>query len=83
MRRFLGAPSADPASAAAWQFFLNGAGVVSAWALASALVGIGLTTDLRKLRALGWRPLAVGFVAALSVGLVSASLLAVFAARAS
>ena len=78
---FLAAPSAGPASAAAWQSFLDGAGTVSAWALASALVGIGLTTDLRKLRALGWRPLAVGLVAALSVGLVSSALLSVFAAR--
>jgi len=78
---FLAAPSTDPASAAAWQSFLNGAGIVSAWALASALVGIGLTTDLRKLRALGWRPLAVGLAAALSVGLVSAAILSAIAAR--
>jgi uncharacterized membrane protein YadS len=54
---------------------------VSAWALAAALVGIGLTTDLRKLRALGWRPLAVGLAAALSVGLVSAGILSALAAR--
>jgi uncharacterized integral membrane protein (TIGR00698 family) len=77
---FLAAPSADPASAAAWQSFLNGAGIVSTWALATALAGIGLTTDLRKLRALGWKPLAVGLAAALCVGLVSSALLSVFAA---
>jgi uncharacterized membrane protein YadS len=71
----------DPAAAAAWQSFLNGAGIVSAWALAAALVGIGLTTDLRKLRALGWRPLAVGLAAALSVGFVSAGILSALAAR--
>ena len=56
-------------------------GSVSAWALAAALVGIGLITDLRKLRALGWRPLAVGFAAALSVGLVSAATLSALATR--
>lgn len=82
---FLAAPPASggvyPAAAAAWQSFLNGAGIVSAWALAAALVGIGLTTDLRKLRALGWRPLAVGLAAALSVGLVSAGILSALAAR--
>jgi uncharacterized membrane protein YadS len=82
---FLAAPSAsggvDPAAAAAWQSFLNGAGIVSAWALAAALVGIGLTTDLRKLRALGWRPLAVGLAAALSVGVVSAGILSALVAR--
>ena len=65
----------------AWQSFLNGAGIVSAWALAAALVGIGLTTDLRKLRALGWRPLAVGLAAALSVGFVSAGILSALATR--
>jgi uncharacterized integral membrane protein (TIGR00698 family) len=70
---------AGPA-AAAWQWFLESAGTVSTWALATALAGIGLTTDLRKLRALGWRPLAVGFAAALSVGLVSAASLSAFAA---
>ena len=65
---------------AGWQWFLDGAGTVSAWMLATALVGIGLTTDVRKLRALGWRPLAVGFAAALSVGLVSAASLWALAA---
>jgi uncharacterized integral membrane protein (TIGR00698 family) len=65
---------------AGWQAFLDGAGTVSAWMLATALVGIGLTTDVRKLRALGWRPLAVGFAAALSVGLVSATSLWALAA---
>jgi uncharacterized integral membrane protein (TIGR00698 family) len=64
---------------AGWQSFLDGAGTVSAWMLATALVGIGLTTDVRKLRALGWRPLAVGFAAALSVGLVSAASLSALA----
>ena len=76
-----GSGGVGPAAATAWQSFLNGAGIVSAWALAAALVGIGLITDLRKLRALGWRPLAVGFAAALSVGLVSAATLSALATR--
>ena len=69
-----------PGSAAAWRLFLGGAATVSTWALAAALAGIGLATDVRKLRALGWRPLAVGFAAALSVGLVSAASLSALAA---
>jgi uncharacterized integral membrane protein (TIGR00698 family) len=81
----LAAPSlsggVDSRAATAWRWFLDGAGTLSAWALAAALAGIGLTTDLRRLRALGWRPLAVGFAAALSVGLVSAAILSAFAAR--
>jgi uncharacterized integral membrane protein (TIGR00698 family) len=71
-----------PDAAGQWRSFLDGASVVSAWMLAAALVGIGLTTDVRKLRALGWRPLAVGFAAALCVGLVSATTLSVLASMA-
>jgi uncharacterized integral membrane protein (TIGR00698 family) len=67
-------------AAAAWKGFLEAASTVSTWALAVALAGIGLTTDLRKLRALGWRPLAVGLAAALCVGVVSASTLALVTA---
>jgi uncharacterized membrane protein YadS len=70
-----------PGAAAAWRWFLDSSAAVSTWALATALAGIGLTTNLRALRALGWRPLAVGLAAALSVGLVSAAILSAFAAR--
>ena len=69
-----------PGAAEAWRWFLAVAAAGSTWALAAALAGIGLTADLRKLRALGWRPLAVGFAAALSVGLVSAASLSALAA---
>jgi uncharacterized integral membrane protein (TIGR00698 family) len=67
--------------ASTWRSFLDGTGIASAWALATALAGVGLTTDLRRLRALGWRPLAVGLAAALSVGVVSAACLSALAAR--
>jgi uncharacterized integral membrane protein (TIGR00698 family) len=59
--------------AGAWKGFLDAAATVSTWALASALAGIGLTTDLARLRGLGWRPLLVGLVAAMCVGMVSAA----------
>ena len=70
-----------PDAPSAWQSFLDGAAILSTWALATALAGIGLTTDLRKLRALGWRPLAVGLAAALGVGFVSAGILSALATR--
>lgn len=58
-----------------WTQFLRGTEWVSKWALASALAGIGLNTDLAKLRGLGIKPLLVGLVAAIVVGIVSFSTL--------
>lgn len=55
----------------AWLKFLDGAAWVSKWALAGALAGIGLNTDLKKLKGLGLKPLLVGLVAAAVVGLMS------------
>ena len=54
-----------------WKAFLGSASTVSTWALTIALAGIGLSTELAKLRGLGLKPLLVGFAAALSVGVVS------------
>ena len=61
-----GSPNAE-----AWLKFLGGAEWGSKWALAGALAGIGLNTDLVKLKGLGVKPLMVGFVAAAVVGLMS------------
>jgi uncharacterized integral membrane protein (TIGR00698 family) len=61
----------SPAALATWQAFLGVANTTSTWALTAALAGIGLSTELAKLRGLGLKPLMVGFVAALSVGVVS------------
>jgi uncharacterized integral membrane protein (TIGR00698 family) len=72
--------SAGAQAAAGWTAFLDGASAVSTWALAAALAGIGLSTDLLRLRALGWRPLLLGLAAALCVGLVSAAGLTLVAA---
>ena len=67
-----------PAGAAGgWTWFLDASSTVSMWALSAALAGIGLSTDLAKLRGLGLKPLAVGLVAALAVGVVSATTLGV------
>ena len=48
---------------------------VSAACLAVAMAAIGLGTNLRKLRGLGLRPLAVGFAAALTTGAVATTLI--------
>ena len=45
------------------------------------MASIGLGTSIRQLRTLGIRPLAVGFVVALAVGVVSAVWILVFLAR--
>lgn len=64
-------------SAENWKAAIQGVGTLSAWCLTVAMASVGLGTHLRRLRGLGARPLAVGLVAALVVGAVSASLLAV------
>ena len=48
-------------------------GTIKQWAvylLVVALAGVGLSTDARILRGLGWKPLLAGLVAALIVGLI-------------
>jgi uncharacterized membrane protein YadS len=47
----------------------------SGWCLTLAMAAVGLGTDLSRLRSLGVRPLVVGFAAALTVGVVSATLI--------
>ncbi len=58
-----------------WQSIIRETGTLSAWCLTVAMASVGLGTHLRRLRGLGLRPLAVGLVAALVVGAVSATLL--------
>ncbi|HKQ98576.1 MAG TPA: putative sulfate exporter family transporter, partial [Candidatus Polarisedimenticolia bacterium] len=65
---------------ATWQSALAGAETVAAWCLAIAMASIGLGTGLERIRKLGVRPMSVGLFAALLVGGVSATLLAVYAA---
>jgi len=66
-----------------WKAFLGSASTVSTWALTIALAGIGLSTELATLRGLGLKPLLVGFVAAISVGVVSYLSLSLLAGRGS
>ena len=39
--------------------------------LCMAMAAVGLSTNLRELKSMGYRPFVVGFVASLTVGLVS------------
>ncbi len=64
-----------------WAGWLESANWISKWALAGALAGIGLNTDILKLKGLGVKPLLVGFVAAAVVGLVSFTSLTFMYAR--
>lgn len=54
-----------------WQALMAGAARVSELALGVAMAGVGLGTRLAGLKAMGLKPLAVGLVSALLVGLVS------------
>ena len=63
-----------------WQGVIEGALSVSSACLGLAMAAIGLGTNLRNLRGLGLRPLAVGFAAATTVGVVAVGLLRLLAA---
>lgn len=56
---------------AAWVRLLADANTVSVACLTIAMAAIGLGTNARQLRRLGWKPLLVGLSAALAVGCVS------------
>jgi uncharacterized integral membrane protein (TIGR00698 family) len=70
-----GAPFGGLLSAEQWSETIRLASSASAGCLTVAMASVGLGTNLRRLRTLGLKPLAVGLVAALSVGLVSAGLI--------
>ena len=58
-----------------WTSFISTAGTIATYLVSTAVACIGLSTDLKKLSKMGFRPLATGFAAALSVGIVSAVLI--------
>ncbi len=71
------APFGGLVSAGLWQEAIAVLSTVSAWCLTIAMAAVGLGTNLKRLRTLGLRPVAVGLVAALGVGAVSALLVRV------
>jgi uncharacterized membrane protein YadS len=62
-----------------WEAFLGGAKGLSVWCLTVAMAAVGLGTSITQLKVLGWKPLCVGLAAALLVGVISVSLIAVIA----
>ncbi|UCC39756.1 MAG: putative sulfate exporter family transporter [Candidatus Aminicenantes bacterium] len=62
-----------------WSFFCS---LIKQWAgyfLAVAMAGVGLGTDIKKLKQLGVKPFLAGLCAALSVGIMSFVLIKIFA----
>jgi len=60
-----------------WKHLLDQAQTTATWFLATAMAAVGLGTGLAKLRGLGYKPLSVGFAAAVLVGGVSVLLIKV------
>jgi uncharacterized integral membrane protein (TIGR00698 family) len=58
-----------------WESLIHSVSRMSTWCLTIAMASVGLGTSLRRLRKLGLKPLGVGLAAALTVGVVSASLI--------
>ncbi|MGH0032565.1 MAG: YeiH family protein [Myxococcota bacterium] len=75
------APFGGLLSAERWAGVIDGASTASTACLGVAMAGVGLGTNLRRLRTLGLRPLGVGLAAALVVGIVSAGLIHLLADR--
>lgn len=69
------APFGGLLSPESWSGVIGTASTASAWCLTVAMASVGLGTNLKRLRALGVKPLAVGMAAALTVGLVSIALI--------
>jgi uncharacterized integral membrane protein (TIGR00698 family) len=74
-----GAPFGGLLSSDTWRGAIASGQSLSAACLGLAMAAIGLGTNLRTLRGLGLRPLAVGFAAALTTGAVAAALIALLA----
>jgi uncharacterized integral membrane protein (TIGR00698 family) len=74
-----GAPFGGLLSSDTWRGAIASGQSLSAAGLGLAMAAIGLGTNLRTLRGLGLRPLAVGFAAALTTGAVAAALIALLA----
>jgi len=62
-------------SAESWARVVGGLAQASTACLTVAMASVGLGTDLRRLRSLGWKPLTLGLVVAAIVGAASTALL--------
>ena len=60
------------------QIYTNFSAFGTTYLLGMAMAGVGLTTDFAIFKGIGWKPFYIGFVAAVSVGLVSVVLISLF-----
>lgn len=66
----------EPAS---WeQFYKNGSSFGTTYMLGLAMAGVGLSTNFSTFKGLGVKPFYIGFIAAISVGIVSLTLISLF-----
>lgn len=56
----------------------SGSSFGTTYMLGIAMAGVGLSTDLRQFKGLGMKPFYIGLIAALSVGVVSLTLISLF-----
>ncbi len=62
-----------------WQsFYNNWSSFGSTYLLGLAMAGVGLSTDFKMFKGLGIKPFYIGLIAAISVGLVSVTLISLF-----
>lgn len=62
-----------------WEsIYSNFSGFGSTYMLGIAMAGVGLSTNFKMFKGLGLKPFYIGFIAAISIGVVSATLVAAF-----
>lgn len=65
--------------AANWENFYNfWSSLGTTYFLGTAMAGVGLSTDFKMFKGLGMKPLYIGFIGAVSVGIVSLLLISIF-----
>ncbi len=60
-----------------WNYLVDGATFLAGWCISIAMAAVGLGTSLTRFKELGLKPLTVGLVAAVLIGVISFSLLKV------
>ena len=65
--------------ASIWELiYTTGSSFGTTYLLGMAMAGVGLSTDFRKFKGIGVKPFYIGFIAAVSVGMVSVVLISMF-----
>ncbi len=61
-----------------WNGFVDGIASVSGFVIATAIACVGLNTHLKSLKRIGYKPFLIGLIAAVSLGVISYSLITIF-----